>query len=72
MKARGSVHPGVYNILPKSYKYTRKVVLLGLRLLLLTTVNKYPFSYGLYHYVRLMLELVPSNLFRLVKLSSST
>ena len=71
MKARGSVHLGVYNILPKSYKY-RKVVLLGLRLLLLTTVNKYPFSYGLYHYVRLMLELVPSNLFRLVKLSSST
>ena len=71
MKARGSVHPGVYNILPKSYKY-RKVVLLGLRLLLLTTVNKYPFSYGLYHYVRLMLELVPSNLFTLVKLSSST
>ena len=62
---------GVYNILPKSYKY-RNVVLLGLRLLLLTTVKKYPFSYGLYHYVRLMLELVPSNLFRLVKLSSST
>ena len=62
---------GVYNILPKSYKYM-KVVLLGLRLLLLTTVKKYPFSYGLYHYVRLMLELVPSNLFRLVKLSSST
>ena len=38
-----------------------KVVLLDLRLLLLTTVKKYPFSFGLYHYLRLMLELLSNN-----------